>query len=65
VRTVFEHCCTYAADIYTIAAGTYTLSVTAVPEPAAWMLMIFGIGATGVVMLRRAGINGPSYRDVA
>jgi PEP-CTERM motif len=49
----FESCCTYAADIFTIAAGTYTLSVSAVPEPAAWMLMILGIGITGAAMRRR------------
>jgi hypothetical protein len=34
-------------------SGGVSLSVSATPEPAAWMLMIFGVGGIGL-MLRRA-----------
>ena len=37
-----------------IAAGSATL--TAVPEPAAWALMIVGFGLTGVTLRRRSAV---------
>ena len=55
-----ELCCTYAADIYTLAAGTYSLSVSAVPEPAAWALMILGIGITGAAVRQRVRTLTPA-----
>jgi hypothetical protein len=34
-------------------SGGVSLSVAAVPEPAAWMMMIVGIGAIGGLMRRK------------
>ena len=48
-----EDCCSAMFEFQSVAAGTYTLSVTQVPEPASWALMIGGMGLTGGVFRRR------------
>jgi hypothetical protein len=35
-------------------AGVFNLATSAVPEPASWAMMIFGVGLTGGMMRRRA-----------
>ena len=40
--------------------GSYTLSYTAVPEPASWALLIAGFGLVGAAM-RRRGQHGRSH----
>jgi hypothetical protein len=37
----------------TKGAGTYTLSYTAVPEPASWAMMLSGFGLVGSIMRRK------------
>ena len=50
----FETCCTYQFDFDSSSAGSYIFSVSAVPEPASWALMIMGFAAAGVAMRRKA-----------
>lgn len=50
----FETCCDYYNFEFDAGgAGSYTLSLASVPEPATWALMIFGMGAIGGLMRRR------------
>ena len=49
----FDNCCSYIVDLQTGAAGRYTLSVAAVPEPATWGLLIAGTALAGARLRRR------------
>ncbi len=53
-------CCDYRFGISGAdRAGRYRFSVSAVPEPATWALMVLGIGAIGFAM-RRQRSRGPT-----
>lgn len=56
----FDTCCDITIDLATAAAGTYTLSAVAVPEPASWVLLIVGIGAVGGRLRRRTDAPLPA-----
>jgi len=50
----FETCCDYYNFEFDAGgAGSYTLSLASVPEPATWALMIFGMGAIGAALRGR------------
>jgi hypothetical protein len=49
----FDTCCDYQFDFTSGAAGIYTLSYAAVPEPQTWMMFVLGFGAIGAVARRR------------
>jgi len=53
-ETNVDSCCGYGLDFTSGHAGRYTLSYTAVPEPATWAMMLFGFGAIGFAARRRA-----------
>ena len=44
-------------DSHVAYSGSITLATSAVPEPAAWALMIFGFGAVGSALRRRAPVK--------
>ena len=46
-------CCSYNFDVTAGAAGHFTLSYMAVPEPATWTMMLLGLGAIGFAARRR------------
>jgi len=48
-----ESCCSYYFDFDAPSDGRFALSVSAIPEPASWALMILGFGAVGAAMRRR------------
>ena len=50
----FDTCCHYEFGFEALDAGNFALTYQALPEPATWMLMIFGFGAIGHTM-RKAG----------
>jgi hypothetical protein len=57
-REGFDICCHYEVGFAALGAGEFALSYQALPEPATWMLMIFGFGAIGHTMRkarRKAG----------
>ena len=56
----FDDCCSYIVDLQTGAAGSYTLSVAAVPEPATWGLLLAGTAAAGAGLRRRARALRPA-----
>ena len=43
----------------------YTLTVTAVPEPATWLMMIVGFGAVGITLRRKHRVGGSDPLDAA
>jgi hypothetical protein len=47
---------TYTVDFTATGAGTigYTLTTAGVPEPAAWAMMLVGVGGVGAAMRRRS-----------
>ena len=51
----FDSCCDYYNFEFDAGeAGSYALTLGAIPEPANWAMMIVGLGAVGAVMRRRA-----------
>ena len=46
-------CCSYNFDVTSGAAGHFTLSYMAVPEPGTWLMMLLGFGAIGFAARRR------------
>lgn len=52
-----ETCCSYFFDFEGGAAGNFALSVTSVPEPGSWVMMIIGLGAVGAVLRRREPVK--------
>jgi hypothetical protein len=53
-ETSVDSCCGFGVDFTSGNAGRYTVSYTAVPEPATWAMMLFGFGAIGFAARRRA-----------
>jgi len=53
-----DSCCTYEFDFQGTANGTYTFAYAAVPEPATWLLMLFGFGVLGAAARRRRNAAG-------
>ena len=53
-----DSCCTYDFDFQATAAGSYSFSYAAVPEPATWLLMLFGFGMLGGAARRRRNAAG-------
>lgn len=59
----FDVCCDYRFSFGAPVAGTYSFSVSAVPEPETWALMVAGFGAIGVAMRRTAANTRRPKRD--
>lgn len=51
-----ESCCAVQFDFLSQAAGSYELSVTQVPEPASWAVMIGGMALAGGSLRRRQAV---------
>jgi hypothetical protein len=54
VFSEFTYGISFAEDVYASGFGTpFTLTISMVPEPASWGLMILGLGGVGALMRRR------------
>lgn len=56
IRVTQDLCCGAEFDFAPTGPGTYTISVTNIPEPATWMMLLMGFGAIG------AGIRNMRHR---
>jgi hypothetical protein len=52
----FDSCCSIQLDFDTREAGSYVLSYVAVPEPAAWSLLIGGLFGVGALLRHRRSV---------
>ncbi len=47
-----EDCCTYHFDILAPRDGTYVFSVSAIPEPSSWAMLLLGVALTSITLRR-------------